>query len=142
MLQQLGPSPSRNAISTRGIRAVMSPPTDDTFAATIAARISAERYPLAARWLDRLVALIPVGANEVFPTEALLDHIPRLIEQIAKFLAVPENEIAADAFVIAEARELGELRHQQHASVHQLLHEYELLRSILVTFVGEEAARL
>jgi len=120
----------------------MSLPTDDTFAATIAARISAERYALATRWLDRLIALIPVGPNEVFPTEALLDHIPRLIEQIAKFLAVPENEIATDTFVIAEARDLGELRHEQHASVHQLLHEYELLRSILTTFLGEEAERL
>ena len=120
----------------------MSPLTDDTFAAAIAARIEAESYALATRWLDRLTALIPVGPNEVFPTEALLDHIPKLIEQIAKFMAVPENEIAADTFVITEARELGELRHEQHASVHQLLREYELLRSILVTFVGEEAERL
>ena len=109
----------------------------DAFAATIAARIDAERYALAARWLDRLVALIPVGPNDVFPTETLLDHVPKLIEQIAKFLAAPENEIASDTFVVAEARELGELRHQQQASVHQLLREYELLRNILGTFVGE-----
>jgi signal transduction histidine kinase len=120
----------------------MSPPADDAFAAAIAARIAAERNALAARWLERLIAVIPVGPNEVFPTEALLDHIPKVIEQIGKFLAVPENEIAADTFVVSEARELGELRHEQHASVHQLLREYELLRSILATFVGEEAGRL
>jgi signal transduction histidine kinase len=120
----------------------MPSPTFDAFAATIAARIDAERYALAARWLDRLVAVIPVGPNDVFPTDALLDHIPKLIEQIAKFLAVPENDIATDTFVVAEARELGELRHQQQASVHQLLREYELLRNILGTFVGEEARRL
>ena len=120
----------------------MPSPTFDAFAATIAARIDAERYALAARWLDRLVALIPVGPNDVFPTETLLDHIPKLIEQIAKFLAAPENEIASDSFVVGEARELGELRHQQKASVHQLLREYELLRNILGTFVGEEARRL
>src|SRR5262245_11736339 len=120
----------------------MSSPTFDAFAATIAARIDAQRYALAARWLDRLVAVIPVGPNDVFPTDALLNHIPKLIEQIAKFLAVPENDIATDTFVVAEARELGELRHQQQASVHQLLREYELLRNILGTFVGEEARRL
>ena len=120
----------------------MPSPTFDAFAATIAARIDAERYALAARWLDRLVALIPVGPNDVFPSETLLDHIPKLIEQIAKFLAAPENEIASDTFVVAEARALGELRHQQQASVHQLLREYELLRNILGTFVGEEARRL
>jgi hypothetical protein len=39
----------------------------------------------------------------------------------------------------ANLKELGELRHDQHASVHQLLREYELLRGILETFVGEEA---
>ena len=120
----------------------MPSPIHETFAETIAARIHAERYVLATRWLDRLIALIPVGPNEVFPTEALLDHIPKLIEQIAKFLAAPENEIASDTFVIGEARELGELRHKQHASVHQLLREYELLRNILGTFVGEESERL
>jgi signal transduction histidine kinase len=120
----------------------MPSPTFETFAATIAARIEAERYTLATRWLDRLIALIPVGPNDVFPTDALLDHIPKLIEQIAKFLATPENEIASDTFVIGEARELGELRHKQQASVHQLLREYELLRNILGTFVGEEAERL
>ena len=120
----------------------MPSPTFDAFAATIAERIDAERYALAARWLDRLVALIPVGPNDIFPTQTLLDHIPKLIEQIAKFLAAPENEIATDTFVVAEARQLGELRHQQQASVHQLLREYELLRNILGTFVGEEARRL
>ena len=129
-------------LSHNEITASMPSPTFDAFAATIAARIDAERYALAARWLDRLVALIPVGPNDVFPTETLLDHVPKLIEQIAKFLAAPENEIATDTFVVAEARELGELRHQQQASVHQLLREYELLRNILGTFVGEEARRL
>src|SRR6185369_1468439 len=34
------------------------------------------------------------------------------------------------------------LRHEQHASVHQLLREYELLRSILETYVGEQAEKL
>jgi signal transduction histidine kinase len=120
----------------------MPSPIHETFAETIAARIHAERYVLATRWLDRLIALIPVGPNEVFATEALLDHIPKLIEQIAKFLAAPENEIASDTFVIGEARELGELRHEQRASVHQLLREYELLRNILGAFVGEDVGRL
>ena len=80
--------------------------------------------------------------SEVFASEALLDHIPNLIEEIAKFIAVPERGIASNTFVVAKARELGELRHEQHASVHQLLGEYELLRGILESFAGEEATRL
>src|SRR5262249_8232802 len=38
--------------------------------------------------------------------------------------------------------ELGRLRHQQDASAHQLLREYELLRNILFTFVLEDTERL
>jgi signal transduction histidine kinase len=120
----------------------MSTATHENFSAVIAARIESERHGLAARWLDRLVAVIPVRPLAVFPSEALLDHIPELIKEIARFVAAPEEEIAGNTFVVAKARELGELRHEQHASVHQLLREYELLRSILETFVGEQAEDL
>ncbi len=41
-----------------------------------------------------------------------------------------------------KARELGLLRHEQHATAHQLLHEYEILGEILDTFLVEETARL
>jgi signal transduction histidine kinase len=84
-----------------------------------------------------------VEANDVFPSEQLLDHIPLLIGEIASYLSVPtDNEIAANAAVMEKARELGLLRHEQHASVHQLLHEYELLGEVLETFLIDETARL
>ncbi len=120
----------------------MASTTHETFAAAIAARIESDRHVLAARWLDRLTALIPVPPKDVFPTEDLLDHIPNLIHEVAKCISAEEHEVAANSFVVAKARELGELRHEQHASVHQLLREYELLRNILETFVGEQAQQL
>src|SRR5258706_6540769 len=121
----------------------MSTATDgQNYSAAIAARLDSERHDLAARWLDRLVAVIPVLPLAVFPSEAFLDHSPELIKEIARFVAAPEEEIAGNTFVVAKARELGELRHAQPASVHQLLREYELLRSILETFVGEQAEEL
>ena len=40
--------------------------------------------------------------------------------------------------MIDKARELGELRYEQRASVHQLLREYHVLGAILVGFVEEE----
>jgi signal transduction histidine kinase len=118
----------------------LAPP--DSFEAAIAARIDFDRHALARRWLVRLTELLPVRPKEVFPSEALLDHIPNLIQEVARFISAEEPEIAANTFVVAKARELGELRHEQHASVHQLLREYELLRSILETFVGEQAEQL
>src|SRR4051812_22657582 len=109
------------------------------YPSAIAARISAERLTLAARWLSRLRELLTVTANEVFPSEQLLDHIPALVGEIAGYLAAPtEEEIAANAAVMEKARELGLLRYSQRASAHQLLHEYEILGEILEAFLAEE----
>ena len=105
--------------------------------------MAAEHQSLAARWLERLNALLPVEPNEVFPTDHLLDHIPTLIVEIADHLRVPqESELTANTLMMAKARELGELRYRQRASVHQLLREYRILGGILATFVQEEASSL
>lgn len=120
----------------------MLPTAPAAFASVVAARIQADRDALAMRWLTRLQALVPVDAHSIFPTAALLDHIPTLVEHIGQFLVAPEEDIAANTFVLAKARELGVLRHAQHASVHQLLREYELLRNILQSFVLEQSEQL
>lgn len=111
------------------------------FSEAIADRIAAEHASLAAQWFARLRDLLPVGANEVFPSDSLLDHIPTLIVDISTYLRSPDNEaIAANTLVAEKARELGTLRHQQRASLHQVLREYQLLCSILLHFVETESA--
>ncbi len=113
------------------------------FSEAIADRIASEHALLAARWFARLNDLLPVGANEVFPSASLLDHIPSLIVDISAYLKAPEEEaIAANTQVVAKARELGILRHQQRASLHQVLREYQLLGGILLRFVEDESIRL
>src|SRR5687767_15718813 len=113
------------------------------FGDIIADRIQAEHQVLAARWFERLVDLLPVDARDVFPTESLLDHIPDLIVDIGAYLRHPEGDaIAANTGILDKARELGELRHAQRASLHQLLREYQVLSGVLVTFVLEEMDRL
>src|SRR5204862_987644 len=98
----------------------------ESYAAIVSQRVTMERLTLADRWLRRLNELLTVELNEVFPSDQLLDHIPLLIADIAAYLRAPaDEEIAANAAVIAKARELGLLRHEQQASVHQLLREYE-----------------
>jgi signal transduction histidine kinase len=98
---------------------------------------------LATPWFDRLLDLLPVDARDVFPTESLLDHVPALILEISAYLRHPEADaIAANTAILDKARELGELRHGQQASLHQVLREYQLLNGVLVTFVVEEMARL
>jgi signal transduction histidine kinase len=87
--------------------------------------------------------MLPVEAQEVFPSDRLLDHIPSLIIDIADYIKAPEAQaIAANTAVMAKARELGALRHEQRASLHQLLREYQLLGGILLRFVQDETIRL
>jgi len=117
--------------------------TTENYSSVIGQRIAAERLTLSAQWLVRLRELLTVTPNEVFPSDQLLDHIPVLVDQIAGYLSAPqEEEIAANAAVMDKARELGLLRHQQRASAHQLLHEYEILGEILEGFLVEETERL
>jgi signal transduction histidine kinase len=113
------------------------------FSEAIADRIATEHAMLAARWFSRLNELLPVDANEVFPSDSLLDHIPSLIVDISDYLKAPETDaIVANTQVVDKARELGRLRHQQRASLHQVLREYQLLGGILMHFVQDEADRL
>jgi signal transduction histidine kinase len=117
--------------------------TANDYHAVIAARMASERLTIASRWLARLRELLTVAANDVFPSEDLLDHVPSLVDEISRYLAAPaDNEIAANAAVIEKARELGRLRHSQRATAHQLLHEYEILGDILETFVVDETGSL
>src|SRR4051812_22369858 len=117
--------------------------TAQGYPAVIAGRVDAERLTLASRWLARLREMLTVAANDVFPSEQLLDHIPSLVQEIAGYIAAPAAEaIAANAAVMEKARELGLLRHRQRATAHQLLHEYEILGEILEGFLVEETERL
>jgi signal transduction histidine kinase len=121
----------------------MSSTTLDTYANIVARALAAERSAIAEQWLVRLHAVLDVAATEVFPSADLLDHIPALIDDIAAYLRAPEHEeIAANAAVIDKARELGTLRYEQKASVHQLLREYEILGEILEEFVAGATNRL
>jgi signal transduction histidine kinase len=122
---------------------IMISATAEDYAGVMSQRVSSESRTLAARWLVRLKEILTVPANEVFASDELLDHIPSLVEEIAAYLcAATDNEIAANAAVMEKARELGVLRHEQRASVHQLLHEYEILGDILEVFLIDETERL
>lgn len=109
----------------------------------LAGRLASEHTGLAQRWLERLEKLLLVEPREVFPSPQLLDHIPALILEVAKYLRAPDKqEIAANTAVMLKASELGLLRFDQRASVHQLLREYQIFSEILESFLAEEVARL
>ena len=109
---------------------------DCPLAAVLAARLRAAREEVTTRWLDRISARVSIDANRVFPTQDLLDHVPLLVDGIAAFLEDPADEITADIPVIAKARELGELRYHQGFDAYEIFKEYELLGSVLFTFMA------
>jgi len=113
------------------------------FGDVIAERMLAAHEALAARWFERLVDRLPVDERNVFPSNSLLDHVPALIREISESLRRGgDAAMAANTSILDKARELGALRHQQRASLHQVLREYQILGGVLVQFVLEEVERL
>jgi signal transduction histidine kinase len=113
------------------------------FGDLIAQRIKAAHREIAQRWFDRLQAVLSVETKEIFPSEEILDHIPFLIHEIADYVGTePAQALVANTLVFAKARELGELRFAQKASVHQLLREYRILGAVLGAFVHEQVEKL
>jgi hypothetical protein len=52
----------------------------------LAGALRQARSDVVKRWLERIVARVTVDAGQVFPTEALLDHVPLLVDGIADYL--------------------------------------------------------
>lgn len=112
-------------------------PLAAALAAALAERLRDQRDALVHRWLERIAARVNIDPNEVFPTDALLDHVPLLVDGIADYVEHPEHEIGTDAPVVAKAMELGQLRHAQGFDVYEILKEYELLGGVLFAFLGD-----
>lgn len=108
-------------------------------AAPLAECLRGSRQELATRWLERIADRVSIDANQIFPTNELLDHVPLLIEGIANYLEDPGSEVGADTPVVAKAMELGALRHAQGFDVYQILKEYEILGGILFDFLARAA---
>ncbi len=90
------------------------------------------------RWLDRIVARVKLDAENVFPSEELLDHMPILVDGIADYLDGTTTNADHDSAVSAKAMELGELRHQQGFDAYEILKEHELLAGVVYTFLREQ----
>lgn len=110
-----------------------------TLAKVLADRMRESREDLTLRWLDRIGARVRLDPNRIFPTDALLDHVPLLILGIADYIENPGKAILSDVPVIAKAMELGELRFSQGFDEYELLKEYEIFGGILFSFLARTA---
>lgn len=110
-----------------------------TLARVLAEKMRESREDLTRRWLDRISARVSLDPNRVFPTDALLDHVPLLIQGIADYIENPGKAILSDIPVVAKAMELGELRFSQGFDEYELLKEYEIFGGILFSFLSRTA---
>jgi signal transduction histidine kinase len=110
-----------------------------TLARVLADRMRSSRDDLTHRWLSRISARVRLDPNRIFPTDALLDHVPLLILGIADYIENPERVILSDIPVVAKAMELGELRFSQGFDEYELLKEYEIFGGILFSFLSRIA---
>lgn len=114
---------------------VMDYPTQ--LAGDLAARLREAKSELVARWLERISARVAIPTKRVFPSEQLLNHVPLLIEGMAAYLEDPENDLDAEAPVVAKAMELGALRHGQGFDAYEILKEHEILGAIVFAFMAD-----
>ena len=140
-------SESSSEISGRvvGLRRGL-PVTDavaSAFLTAIAQRIEASCGSLAVRWIEQLSELISVAPDHIFPGDQPSTHARAVIHELAAYVQLPTHEsIAANALVTAKATELGHLRHVQRASLHQVMCEYPVLRTMTGHFLRQEIERL
>jgi signal transduction histidine kinase len=107
-----------------------------TLAKALADTMRSSRDELTHRWLERISARVRLDPNRIFPTDALLDHVPVLILGIADYIENPQKVILAEVPVVAKAMELGELRFSQGFDEYELLKEYEIFGGILFSFLS------
>ena len=118
-------------------------PFDDECAPAhlLAERVRANRATLTQRWLERIADRAPRDPNRVVPNDAVFAHIALLMDGIADCLTDPSRECTEDMAMVAAARELGALGHQQGHDAHEILREYEILGGILFAFTVDELER-
>jgi signal transduction histidine kinase len=88
-------------------------------------------------WLDELVQRLEVQPRRVFPSEALLNHIPEVLKAVSDFLCSDGNSVA-EQLVHTELSKLARLRREQGYDIDEILAEFEILGKILYGALREE----
>lgn len=106
-----------------------------TYRKFVSESIRTTSHVLAADWLQRLDLVVNEEMEDIFPTEQYLDHIPSMIEQLGVILDSGDKELTmVNSIISQKSLELGRLRHEQKATISQLLREYDLLARLLAEY--------
>lgn len=89
------------------------------------------------RWLDRLLERLDEEPRDVFPTDLLLDHMPDVLQSMARSLAAGDDPVCHQD-VLDNLQKLARLRRQQGYSVQEILEEFHIFGRILFEAVEQE----
>lgn len=107
-----------------------------TTTSSIADFLERESGEIVRQWLERVADRVTVDERFLFPSEDLIDHVPLLVEGMARAL-LGDEPISVDTPVVIKAKELGKLRFDQGFSPQQILWEYQLLGSVMMSRIDE-----
>ncbi len=111
------------------------------FRAFVCQSLREQSVAISDEWLAALKDVVNEESRDIFPTEQYLDHIPSMIDEIANIIGDRDADLGmVNSLIERKAIQLGTLRHQQKASVTQLLREYDLLANILEDFLTAKSA--
>jgi signal transduction histidine kinase len=89
-------------------------------------------------WLDRLIARLDVHPRRIFPTDALLNHIPEVLRAISDYLC-SDGDLEHEELLRTEFGKMARLRREQGYDIDEILAEFEILGEILYNALREEA---
>ncbi|HSS75588.1 MAG TPA: RsbRD N-terminal domain-containing protein, partial [Thermoanaerobaculia bacterium] len=91
-------------------------------------------------WLDRLIARLDVQPRRIFPSDALLNHIPDVLRAVSDYLC-SDSEMDQEELLRNEFGKLARLRREQGYDIDEILAEFEILGEILYDALREEARK-
>jgi signal transduction histidine kinase len=108
--------------------------------AHLGAELHKRSTELTRAWLDRLIARLDVHPRRVFPTDALLNHIPEVLQAVSDYLC-SDGELDHDEMLRSEFGKMARLRREQGYDIDEILIEFEILGDILYDALREEARK-
>ncbi|HEV7507430.1 MAG TPA: sensor histidine kinase [Thermoanaerobaculia bacterium] len=108
--------------------------------AHLGAELHRRSTELTRAWLDRLIARLDVQPRRIFPTDALLNHIPDVLRAVSDYLC-SDGELDHDELLRVEFGKLARLRREQGYDIDEILIEFEILGDILYDALRDEARK-
>ena len=102
-------------------------------------RIREDATKLTRLWVAELHRQLPDAPQDLLPSEAILNHIPDILDRVASFVAEPGGPML-EALVVEDLGRLADIRRRQGYGLQELLREHHIFSEIIQEAIEEAAA--